>query len=180
MNHSHYVIWGYHSNKLWNVNTIQENKSCFTSWTWEGTCVAVYRVYSVSTDNNTILHYHKPCFRECFRCMKISKDAHMNMFTDYSCEVTLNAGHDVSLGNMWDWKAICAKAGKLIWGGLISLWLYKENKLRDWKKCIYSTYSPLSSIHLWLRFSKFFKPSKKNSFVCAANRKSQKLISTSK
>jgi hypothetical protein len=32
---------------------------------------------------------------------------------------------------------------------LISLWLYKENnKLRDWKKCISSTYSPLISTHL--------------------------------
>jgi hypothetical protein len=51
--------------------------------------------------------------------------------------------------------------------------LYKENnKLRDRKKkCIYSTYSPLSSTHLWLRCSKFFNPSKKNSFGCAANRK---------
>jgi hypothetical protein len=57
-------------------------------------------------------------------------------------------------------------------GGLISLWLYKENnKLRDWKKCIYSTYSPLSSTHLWLRCSNFFNPSKKDSFPCAANRK---------
>jgi hypothetical protein len=57
-------------------------------------------------------------------------------------------------------------------GGLISLWLYKENnKLRDWKKCIYYTYSPLSSTHLWLRCSNFFNPSKKNSFGCATNRK---------
>jgi hypothetical protein len=58
-------------------------------------------------------------------------------------------------------------------GRLIRLWLYKENnKLRDWKKkSIYSTYSPLSSTHLWLHCYKFFKPSKKNSFGCAANRK---------
>jgi hypothetical protein len=58
-------------------------------------------------------------------------------------------------------------------GGLINLWLYKENKtLRDWKKCIYSTYSPPpSSTHLWLRCSNFFNPSKKNSFGWAANRK---------
>jgi hypothetical protein len=68
--------------------------------------------------------------------------------------------------------------------GRISLWLYKENKkLRDWKKCIYSTYSPLSSTHLWLRCSNFFNTSTKNSFGCAANRKignrkSQRLIST--
>jgi hypothetical protein len=56
--------------------------------------------------------------------------------------------------------------------GLISLWLYKENnKLWDWKKCIYSTYSFLISTHLWLRCSKFFNPSKKNSLGCAANRK---------
>jgi hypothetical protein len=57
-------------------------------------------------------------------------------------------------------------------GELISLWLYKENnKLRDWKKCIYSTYSPLNSTHLCLRCSNFFNTSKKNYFVCAANRK---------
>jgi hypothetical protein len=56
-------------------------------------------------------------------------------------------------------------------GRLISLSLYKENKLRDWKKCIYSTYSPVSSTHLRLRCSNFFNPSKKNSFGCAANRK---------
>jgi hypothetical protein len=54
---------------------------------------------------------------------------------------------------------------------LISLWLYKENKLQDWKKCIYSTSSPLSATQLWLRCSNCFKPSKKNSFVSAANRK---------
>jgi hypothetical protein len=67
--------------------------------------------------------------------------------------------------------------------GLISLRLYKENnKLRDWKKCIYSSYSP-SSTHIWLRCSNFFNPPKKNSFGCAANRKTgnrktQRLIST--
>jgi hypothetical protein len=34
-------------------------------------------------------------------------------------------------------------------GGLISIWLYKDNnKLQDIKKCIYSTYSPLSPTHL--------------------------------
>jgi hypothetical protein len=42
------------------------------------------------------------------------------------------------------------------------------------KKCIYSTCSPLISTHLWLRCSNFFNPSKKNSFGCAENRKSQK------
>jgi hypothetical protein len=69
--------------------------------------------------------------------------------------------------------------------GLISLWLYKENQQgTGLKKCIYSTYSPLSSTHLWLRCSNFFNPSKKNYFGCAANReignrKSQRLISTS-
>jgi hypothetical protein len=60
-------------------------------------------------------------------------------------------------------------------GGLISLWLYEENKLRDWKNVF--TYSPLSSTHLWLRCSNFFNTSKKNSFGCAANRKSQRLVS---
>jgi hypothetical protein len=55
--------------------------------------------------------------------------------------------------------------------GLISLWLYKENiKLRDWRKCIYSTYSPLSSTHLWFRCSNFFNPCKKNFFGCAVNK----------
>jgi hypothetical protein len=64
------------------------------------------------------------------------------MFTDYSCEVTLNAGLDVSLGNMWDWKAIWAKAGEVNMRGLISLWLYKENnKLRDWKN-VFPLYIP--------------------------------------
>jgi hypothetical protein len=54
---------------------------------------------------------------------------------------------------------------------LISIRLYKENsKLRD-SKCIYFTYSPLSSKHLRLRCSNFFNPSKKNSLGCAANRK---------
>jgi hypothetical protein len=63
--------------------------------------------------------------------------------------------------------------------GLISLWLYKEhNKLQDWRNVIYSTYSPLNSTHLWLRCSNFFNPSKKNYFGCAANRTSQRLIST--
>jgi hypothetical protein len=71
----------------------------------------------------------------------------------------------------------------LLRGGLVSLWLYKENKLRDLEKYIYSTYSPLSSTHLRLRCSNFFNPSKKKSFGCAASRKigntkSQRLIST--
>jgi hypothetical protein len=55
-------------------------------------------------------------------------------------------------------------------GGLINLWLYKENE--GLKKFIYSTYSPLSSTHLWLRCSNFFNPSRENSFGSAANRKS--------
>jgi hypothetical protein len=37
---------------------------------------------------------------------------------------------------------------------------------------------PLSPTHLWLRCSNFFKPSKKHSYGCAANRPSQRLIST--
>jgi hypothetical protein len=66
-------------------------------------------------------------------------------------------------------------------GGLISLWLYKENKLRDWKNVF--SYSTLSSTHLWLRCPNFFNPAKKNYFSCAANRKirnrkSQRIIST--
>jgi hypothetical protein len=32
------------------------------------------------------------------------------MYTAYSWEVTLNAGLDVSLGNMWDWKGIREKS----------------------------------------------------------------------
>jgi hypothetical protein len=51
------------------------------------------------------------------------------------------------------------------------------------KKCIYSSYSPLSSTHILLRCSNFFNLSKKNSFGCVAdrkigNRKSQRHIST--
>jgi hypothetical protein len=43
--------------------------------------------------------------------------------------------------------------------GLISLWLYKENnKLPNWKKFIYSTYSPLSTTRLWFRCSNFPNP----------------------
>jgi hypothetical protein len=62
-------------------------------------------------------------------------------------------------------------------GGLINLWLYKENKLRDWKMYLLYIF-PLNSTHSWLRCSNFFNPSKN----CAANRirgnrKSQRLIS---
>jgi hypothetical protein len=47
-------------------------------------------------------------------------------------------------------------------GGLISLWLYKENyKLRHWKNLFTLYIHPLSSTHLWLRCSNFFNPSKK-------------------
>jgi hypothetical protein len=55
--------------------------------------------------------------------------------------------------------------------GLISLWLYKEHKIREYLLYIF----PLSSTHLWFRCS---NPSKKNSFGCAANRRSQRIIST--
>jgi hypothetical protein len=37
------------------------------------------------------------------------------------------------------------------------------------KKCIYIF--PLSSTHLWLRYSNVFNPSKENYFGCAADRK---------
>jgi hypothetical protein len=40
------------------------------------------------------------------------------------------------------------------------------------EKCIYSTYSPMSSTRLWLRCSNFFNPLEKKNFGCAANRKS--------
>jgi hypothetical protein len=64
-----------------------------------------------------------------------------------------------------------------------SLALWRKQQAMGLKKYIYSTYSPLSSTHLWLRCSNFLNPPKKNSFGCAANRKignmkSQRLIST--
>jgi hypothetical protein len=59
------------------------------------------------------------------------------------------------------------RASDLTWiwgGGLISLWLYKENnKLRDWKN-VFALHIPLSSTHLCLRCSNFFNPSNNNSF----------------
>jgi hypothetical protein len=65
--------------------------------------------------------------------------------------------------------------------GLISLWLIqKTTNYRIEKKNVFTLHiSPLSSTHLWLRFSNLFNPSKKNSFGCAKiwNRKSQRLIS---
>jgi hypothetical protein len=90
--------------------------------------------------------------------------------------MTLRVSFQTVRGNVWffalqlphKWTRPEARGGG---GGLISLWLHKENKLRDWKKCIYSTYSPLSPTHLWFRCSNFLNPSKKNSFGCAANRK---------
>jgi hypothetical protein len=63
--------------------------------------------------------------------------------------------------------------------------LYRKHQATGLKKkCIYSTYSPPElHTHLRLRCSNFFNPSKKNSFVCAANRKIEnwkrpRLIST--
>jgi hypothetical protein len=68
--------------------------------------------------------------------------------------------------------------GQLLRGGLISLWLYKENsKLQDWKNVF--IYSPLSSTHLWLRCSNFFNPSKKNSSGRAANHASAANVASS-
>jgi hypothetical protein len=63
-----------------------------------------------------------------------------------------------------------------------SLALLKKSTSYEIEKNVF-TYSPLSSTHLWLRYSNFFNPSKKNSFGCAANRNignmgSQRLIST--
>jgi hypothetical protein len=46
-----------------------------------------------------------------------------------------------------------------------------KNQATGLKKCIYSTYSLLSSTDLWLRCSNFFNPSKKKSFDCDTNRK---------
>jgi hypothetical protein len=60
-----------------------------------------------------------------------------------------------------------------------SLALWRRQQATGLKKCIYSTYSPLSSTHLWLRCYNFFNTSKKNSFGWAANKKSQRLISIS-
>jgi hypothetical protein len=63
-----------------------------------------------------------------------------------------------------------------------SLLYKKKQQATGLKKCIYSTYSPLSSTHLRRRCSNFFDPSKNISFCCDANRKignrkSQRLIS---
>jgi hypothetical protein len=59
-------------------------------------------------------------------------------------------------------------------GGLISLWLYKENnKLRDWKN-VFTLHIPPWALHTY----DFVNPFKKNSFGCAENSKSQRLIST--
>jgi hypothetical protein len=55
--------------------------------------------------------------------------------------------------------------------GLISLWLYKENKLRNCKNVFTLHIPPELHTHLWLHCSNFFNPSKKNSFGYAANRK---------
>jgi hypothetical protein len=58
-------------------------------------------------------------------------------------------------------------------GGLISLWLYKENnKLRDWKS-VFTLHIPPELHTLMTSLFNFFNPSKKHSFGCAANRKSQ-------
>jgi hypothetical protein len=55
--------------------------------------------------------------------------------------------------------------------GAVSLWLYKENKLWDWKN-VFSLRIPLWALpHLWLLCSNFFNLSKKNYFVCVENNK---------
>jgi hypothetical protein len=116
----------------------------------------------------------------------------------FNCKVKSQHSHVRLVGAVnWLWALVLSRAGfnirafanvcpntflLFIQGGLIRLWLYKENnKLRDWKNVF--TYSHLSSTYLSFRCSNFFNPSKKNSFGCAANRKignrkSQRLIST--
>jgi hypothetical protein len=49
--------------------------------------------------------------------------------------------------------------------------LLRKQQAMGLKTCIYCTYYPLSSIHLWLNCPNFFNPSKKNSFGFAANKK---------
>jgi hypothetical protein len=58
--------------------------------------------------------------------------------------------------------------------GQISLWLYKENKLWNWKNVFTVHIPPELHTHLWLCCSIFFNTFKKNSFGCAANRKTGK------
>jgi hypothetical protein len=50
----------------------------------------------------------------------------------------------------------------------------QNNKLRDWKNVFTYKVFPLSCTHLWLLCVNFFNPSKKSSFGCAENRKSEK------
>jgi hypothetical protein len=66
--------------------------------------------------------------------------------------------------------------------GLISLWLYKENKQWDWKN-VFTLHIPLWAPHTYNFVLTSLNHPKKKSFGCAANRKignskSQRLIST--
>jgi hypothetical protein len=58
-----------------------------------------------------------------------------------------------------------------VWEGADKSLALQRQEATGLKKYISSTYSPLSSTHLWLRCSNFFNPSEKNYFGCAANRK---------
>jgi hypothetical protein len=78
----------------------------------------------------------------------------------------------------------CMSPVELYEGGLISLWLYKENdNPQDWKKCIYSTSSPWAPhIYDFVVLTSLTHPRKMLSVVlqttCGWNKKSQRLIST--
>jgi hypothetical protein len=77
------------------------------------------------------------------------------------------------------WKEAVVAWFVLLRRGLISLWLYKENnKVWDWKNVFTLHIPPPRAPHTYDFGVLTFNPSKKHSFGCAANRKSQRLIST--
>jgi hypothetical protein len=111
----------------------------------------------------------------------ISSHTHKSSTSLLRCTVWQLVYPDRAGKPTWDAVTIKQRTRRrgLVRGGLISLWLYKENnKLRDWKNIFTVHIPPELHTQLWLRCSDFFNPSKKNSFGCAANRKGQRLTST--
>jgi hypothetical protein len=75
------------------------------------------------------------------------------------------------------WSLSWVRSTQSIWGGLISLWIYKENKLRHWKN-VFTLNIPFSAPHAYDLVVLTYLTHPRKILLCAANRKSRRLIRT--
>jgi hypothetical protein len=115
-----------------------------------------------------------------FICQMVSRKILLLLMINVKKQAKVHIPFCLGDRNLTFWSTVVTN----VWGELISLWLCKENKLWDWKN-VFTLHTP-PELHTHththtntrLHCTNFFNPFMKNFFGCAANRKSQRHIST--